>query len=146
MAVSWGVRAGSTLRRRVVYWESKLKVDVVNTDGFTARFQVRESRPPQRVLINTQEWAVPDAAPKVEDPETGLLLPDPVPVAPAGTLLVRLVPGVWDLKLGRTVTRTLPAVSRFELELVNDVDPEDVTTLAVGVIRIEPEGVTDVIS
>jgi hypothetical protein len=59
---------------------------------------------------------------------------------------VQLDPGVWEMRLGRTVTRSLPPVSSFELELMSDTDVEDVVPLASGVVRITPEVVADVVT
>jgi hypothetical protein len=161
MAVTLSARAGSQHVSRYVYWLPE-KTGVVNTEGFTLRVQVRDARPPARVLISANEWVMtvdPDEEPPdgVTDPAF-LHLVDPDAVvdtgeldlaftsAPPGTPLLRIHPGIWVLRLGRTVTRTLPPTSRFELELVNDADPEDVTLLVSGVIRITPEVVANVVS
>lgn len=67
---------------------------------------------------------------------------DPAP-APSGTVLARIEPGHWRLVLDRGITRSLPATTRFELELVSDTDPDDVTPLVYGVINVTPEAVVN---
>jgi hypothetical protein len=45
------------------------------------------------------------------------------------------------MQLSGAVTKTLPEVTRFELELFKDDDPDDVISLVTGVINVTPQGV-----
>jgi len=125
MAVTFSVRAGSSFKTHVRYWQPG-KLELVDTSGYTARVQLRSANGSQRVLMNTREVEIP----------TG----DPVPT---GTILALLEPGHWRLLLNAGITRTLPPVTRVEVELVNDLDPDDVTSLMVGTVNVTPQGVSN---
>lgn len=99
--------------------------DLVDTTGSTARVQLRGTAAPRRVLLTSQEY-------------NGSL------PAPAGTILTRIEPGHWLLFLGKSITRSLPPRVTLEMELENDVDPEDTSALFEALIMVEPEVVVNV--
>lgn len=121
MATVFKVRSGSAFKTTIEYRQPDN--ELVDTTGFTATIQIRAAQPNGRVILKTNEIAEP---------------------APAGTVLRRTEPGSWYLFFGKSLTRTFPPTAFWELELVNDSDPEDTITLASGVIKTEPEGVIEV--
>lgn len=123
MAVTLKTRAGSALKARIRLWEPG-KVQLTNTDGYTARLQLRSAGGSQRVLLSTQQYDGPDPA-------------------PAGTVLQLVESGHWRLFLGSSITKTLPPQVRLELELVNDLDSDDTVPLMSGTIYVEPQAVTN---
>lgn len=130
VAVTLKTRAGTPLKCAINYWQPGMKHQeggLVNTSGYTARLQVRATQRPGRVLINAKEWVAP--APDAE--------------VPPGTVLRRVEPGRWTVVLSGSLTRSLPQSSRFELELVNDLDPDDTVSLADGVILVTPQVVAN---
>lgn len=130
MAVTLKVRAGKPLKAALNYWQPNKKGQtggLVNTSAYTARIQLRATQRPGRVLLNAKEW-VPATS---ETP------------VPAGTVLRRVEPGSWRLVLSGSITKSLPSSVRFELELANNLDPDDTVSLASGVIMVEPEVVTN---
>lgn len=129
MAVTLKVRAGKPLKAALNYWQPNMKGQeggLVDTSSYTARIQLRGTQRPGRVLLNAKEYVVQDG---VE--------------IPAGTVLRRVEPGSWRLVLSGSITRSLPSSVRFELELENDLDPDDTVPLAQGVIMVEPEVVSN---
>jgi len=129
MAVTLKVRAGKPLKAAFNYWQPGMRGQdggLVDTTGYTARIQVRATQRPGRILLNSKEWVAPNTDTPV----------------PAGTILRRVEPGSWRLVLSGAVTRSLPQSSRFEVELVNDLDPDDSVPLADGVILVQPEVVS----
>ncbi len=133
MAVTLTTRAGARLRAQVTYWQPR-KTAVVDTDGYDARLEIKSGRVPYKVLLTATAWVPPD------------LSADPVASPPAGTVFYQTAVGQWEIMLGRSVTRSLPPLSRFEVELVSTTDPEDVIPLFSGVVRITPEVVSEVVS
>ena len=130
MAVTLKARAGKPLKAALRYWQPGMKgLDggLVDTSSYTARVQLRATQSTRRVLLNSKEWVQPD---------------ETTPV-PAGTVLRRVAPGSWRLVLSGAITKSLPPSVRFELELVNNLDPDDVVPLASGVILVEPEVVSN---
>jgi hypothetical protein len=133
VAVTFSARAGGRFLTRVIYWQPG-KTAVVDTTGYDARLEIRANRPPYRVVLSSVAW-VPD---DLED--------DPVASPPQGTPFYQIATGRWEIMLGRSITRSLPPQSRFEVELVNQTDPDDVVPMFSGVLHITPEVVTEVIS
>lgn len=133
MAVTFTARAGGRFHTRVIYWQPG-KTAVVDTTGYDARLEIRANRPPYRVVLSTVAWVPPD------------LEADPVDDPPQGTPFYQIETGKWEIMLGRSITRSLPPQSRFEVELVSQTDPDDVVPMFSGVLRITPEVVTEVIS
>lgn len=121
MATVFKVRSGSAFKTTIEYRQPD--EELVDTTGFTATIQIRAGQPNGRIILVTNE---------VDDP------------SPAGTVLTRIEPGSWYLFFGKSLTRTFPPTAFWELELVNDSNPEDIVTLASGVIKTEPEGVIEV--
>lgn len=119
MAVTLSTRAGSSLKANLFYWAPD-KIELMPSDGYTARLQLRATNGTQRVLLDTKAVATPATAP-----------------------LVLVEESHWRLNLNGGMTKTLPPTTRFELELVNDLDPEDVITLVTGVINVNPQAVTN---
>ncbi len=135
MAVVLSARAGTSLNVTVRWWEPG-KTQLIDSDLYTAHLEIGRQTP-KRTYLDAREWRVPVPD---EDDEDGIV--DVTP--PPGTVLVRVQPGIWEIRLGKTVTRSLPSESRFELELVNNNDPEDVIGLLSGEIRSSPEAVIGV--
>jgi hypothetical protein len=133
VAVTFSARAGGRFHTRVIYWQPG-KTAVVDTTGYDARLEIRANRPPYRVVLSSVAW-VPDD-----------LEADPVASPPLGTPFYQIGIGRWEIMLGRSITRSLPPQSRFEVELVSQTDPDDVIPMFSGVLRINPEVVTEVIS
>ena len=79
----------------------------------------------------------PDPEPTSEEPELRTMGGE---AAPPGTAFVRTRPGVWEIRLGATLTRILPVTSRFEIDVENESDPEDVARLVSGLIHISSGG------
>lgn len=130
MAVTLKVRSGKPLKAALNYWQPNMKGQeggLVNTSSYTARIQLRATQRPGRIVLNAKEW-VP--ANEGDTP-------------PAGTVLRRVEPGSWRLVLSGSITKSLPASVRFELELENNNDPDDTVPLASGVIMVEPEVVSN---
>ena len=123
MAATLKIRAGSSFTTHFKYQDAEGVV--INTSGYTATFQIRAVTPQSRVILDTEEY-------------TGDL------PAPAGTTLTRTATGEWTLFLGKTITNSLPPTSVWEIELVNDTNPEDVKTLATGTFKVSPEAVSSV--
>lgn len=125
MAVTFSVRAGSSFKAHVRYWQPG-KSELVDTSGFTARIQLRAANGTQRILMNTREVEIPEGE-----------------AVPPGTVLALLEPGHWRLIFNAAITKTLPPVARLEVELINDLDPDDVTLLMAGTINVTPQAVTN---
>lgn len=114
MATTLKARAGSALKATFSYLgPDDQPLDVV---GYTVRFQLRAYSGQSNIILHTQ--------------------------APSENLF-EMSQAVWQLFLGKTMTEYLPAKSRWELELVSTIDPEDVTTLGTGVLLIEPQVVSN---
>lgn len=115
MAETLKARAGSSLKARFSYLQpDKTPVD---TTGSTARIAIKAIKPSSRVIVESEESVT------------------------ANSVLELLEPGRWRLYLSGAVTKILPPTVAWELELVSNADPDDVTSLASGVILTEPEGV-----
>jgi hypothetical protein len=125
-------RAGGRLFTHVTYWQPG-KTQVVDTDGYVARIQLRANRPPYRVVLSSDAWVPPD------------LDAQPVASPPQGTPFYQVATGRWEIMLGRSITRSLPPQSRFEVELVSQSNPDDVIPMFSGVLNIVPEVVTAVV-
>jgi hypothetical protein len=128
MAATFSARAGSTFRANVEYREPPLPPEtdpqtgeLIDVTGFTARLQLRSASSNRRVILAVSESTQPDAILSL-DPEA----------SPGGR---------WFIFLPASITRTLPPVSHIEVELVNDANPDDVSSLFSGAIRIAPEQV-----
>lgn len=107
-------RAGSALKAQFRYQDAEGVL--VDTTGYTAHLQLRAVQGNSRVILEAIE----------------------------GTdVLTLLEPGHWRIFLGKSITNSLPPTVRWELELVSDVNDEDVTFLASGTIKTEPEAVTN---
>ncbi len=106
-------RAGSALKAQFRYQDAE--ENLIDTTGFTAHLQLRAVSPGSRIIMDTTEGS---------------------------ENLTRLAPGHWRIFLGKSVTNSLPPTVRWELELVNDDNAEDVTFLASGTIQTEPEAVS----
>jgi hypothetical protein len=52
MAVTLSTRAGSTLRANLFYWAPG-KTELMPSDGYTARLQLRSTGSPARVIMST---------------------------------------------------------------------------------------------
>jgi hypothetical protein len=107
-------RAGSALKAQFRYQDAE--GNLINTTGFTAHLQLRAVSPGSRIIMDTSEGS---------------------------DNLTLLAPGHWRIFLGKSITNSLPPTVRWELELVDDSNPEDVTFLASGTIQTEPEVVTN---
>lgn len=118
MAVTLRTRAGSNLKADLFYWAPG-KTRLMPSAGYTARLQMWDASDPKRVLFNTRAVT-----------------------SPLSATLVLLEESHWKLNLNGGITRTLPSSTLFELELVNDADPDDVITLVTGKINVTPQGVT----
>lgn len=119
MAVTMKTRAGRTLKFHVRLWEPG-KEKLSDTSNHTCRLELRGTQLPRRVLLSTNEY-------------NGEL------PAPAGTILTKLEDGHWLVVLGRTLTRSFPPKVTAEVELHNNADPEDVSSLFEAIIHVEPE-------
>lgn len=117
MAVTIKGRSGSKVTWDVRYWAPG-KTALIDTTGFTAKLQVRSLFGPRRVLLNVPETAEPGVLQRVE-------------------------PGHWRVTLTPAMTTSLPARSSFEVELVNDVDPTDRSSLVPGVLLLDPQVVAN---
>lgn len=114
MAATLKVRAGSSLKAHIKYHTPEGAL--VDTTGFTARFQLRATQTNSRVILDATQ----------------------------GSDVITLVePGHWRIFLGKSITNSLPPTSRWELELTSDSNSEDVTTLGFGVLNVEPEVVSN---
>lgn len=120
MAVTLLTRAGSSLKADLFYWAPG-KTELLSSVGYTARLQMWGPDESQRVILSTKAVDGPPSA-----------------------VLVLVEDSHWRLNLNASITRTLPSSSLFELELVNDVDPDDVVTLVSGIVNVTPQGVVDV--
>lgn len=107
-------RAGSALKAQFKYQDAE--GNLINTTGYTAHLQLRAVSPNSRIILDTTEGS---------------------------DNLTLIEPGHWRIFLGKSVTNSLPPTVRWEVELTNDADPEDVTFLASGMIQTEPEVVTN---
>lgn len=107
-------RAGSALKAQFKYQDAD--GNLIDTTGFTGHFQLRAVSSGSRIILDTVEGS---------------------------DNLTLLAPGHWRIFLGKSITNSLPPTVRWELELTNDADPEDVTYLASGTIQTEPEVVTN---
>jgi hypothetical protein len=107
-------RAGSALKAQFLYQDPD--GNLINTTGFTARIQLRAVNNNSRVILDAEEGS---------------------------SVLTLLEPGHWRIFPGKSITNSLPPTTRWELELTNDANPEDVTFLASGTILTEPESVTN---
>lgn len=128
MAQTLKIRSGKALSQHVYFWlpvaEDGTR-ELVDTTGSTARIQLRGTSAPRRVLMSTSEY-------------NGSL------PSPPGTVLTRIEPGHWLLFLGKSITRSLPSRVTVEMELENDLDPEDTVPLFEATLMVEPEAVVNV--
>lgn len=115
MATTLKARAGSALKATFSYVDTG--GEVIDVSGYTARLQIREVSDVGRIILET-------TAPSAELQED--------------------TPSVWKVFLGATLTSMLPSKSRYELELISTTNSEDVITVEVGVILMEPQAVTKV--
>lgn len=118
MAVTLHTRAGSNLRANLYYWAPG-KTELMPSAGYTARLQLRSAGSQSRLILSTKAVATPDTAP-----------------------LILIEESHWKLNLSGSITKSLPSVTRFELELVNDDDPDDTIPLVNGAINVTPQAVS----
>jgi hypothetical protein len=120
-------RSGKSLRRDIYFWQpsdSQGNQALVDTVGYTARVQLRANQMPRRVIMSSTEYNT-NTTP------------------PVGTVLYRIEPGHWRLFLGKSITRSLPPRVTLEMELENDANPEDTTSLFEASLLVEPEAVVN---
>lgn len=136
MAVVLPTRAGKLTRWHVFLWEPG-KENLADTSGYTAHLTLTAARPPFRTLLTAEEYLPPE--PLIPGPN---LYPGsdliPSPAVSTDMALVRIESGHWMIVLDRSVTRSLPASITFDLELVNNFDPEDAVPVCSGNIRNGP--------
>ncbi len=108
--------SGSSFRANVKLWQ-RGKTARVDTTGSTMHFQLRSARHPNKEVLDASE--VTTANP------------------PDDTTFRRVDEGEWEIFLGKTQTAQFPAVMDFEFRLINDDNPEDAMTLAIGTLKVE---------
>lgn len=112
-------RAGSRFVAQFTYTtidpETGLPVQV-DTSGYDAAIQIRSATSPRRVIV--QATAVPP---------------------PADAVFVEDEPGGWTLRLAPAITRALPDLSHYEIELTSKTDPNDVFTLCAGALTCQAQ-------
>lgn len=118
MAVTIKGRAGHKVTWDVRYWAPD-KTALINTTGFTASLQLRSLFGPRRVLLNVDETDTVGVFQLVE-------------------------PGHWRITLSPATTTSLPQRTAFEIELVNDLNPQDRNPLVPGVLLLDPQVVANV--
>lgn len=109
---------GDKYERTLTFWLDTAETEPMVLTGFTAQAQIRETR----------------------------LEPDVTPGAPLATFTCTI--GGTDsnqvtVRLDASQTRGLPAAGVWDLQIVSDTDPEDVTTLVGGKVKVQND-VTDV--
>lgn len=116
MATTLKARAGSTFTHDFEYRDAA--GELIDTTTTPARFQLKSLQGSNAILLNTQESEV------------------------AGSILLKTAAGQWTLTLDPSLTARLPSTVVWELEIAT-VDNKTVTTVESGVIKVEPQEVTN---